>query len=169
MPARVAVATAARHRNCRRVHRSRNSSTTSSRTVAAAPTRHIIQRPYDNHIQTDASINRGNSGGPLFNLEGEVVGVNTLIISPTAGSIGLGFAVPSKTVAGVVDQLRQFGELRRGWLGVRLQEVRDEIGQSLNINPARGARVPRGDHTGPAQPAELAAAHVLVNCPDKDI
>ncbi|NVL67815.1 S1C family serine protease, partial [Escherichia coli] len=79
--------------------------------------------PYDNYIQTDASINRGNSGGPLFNLEGEVVGVNTLIISPTGGSIGLGFAVPSKTVSVVVDQLQKFGELRRGWLGVRIQQV----------------------------------------------
>src|SRR6266480_3295269 len=92
--------------------------------IVSARNRDINSGPYDNYIQTDASINRGNSGGPLFNLEGEVVGVNTLIISPTGGSIGLGFAVPSKTVAGVVDQLRQFGELRRGWLGVRIQQVK---------------------------------------------
>src|SRR5262245_64990384 len=81
--------------------------------IVSARNRDISQGPYDNYIQTDASINRGNSGGPLFNLEGEVVGVNTLIISPTGGSIGLGFAVPSKTVAVVVDQLQQFGELRQ--------------------------------------------------------
>ncbi|MCW5704473.1 MAG: trypsin-like peptidase domain-containing protein, partial [Bradyrhizobium sp.] len=95
--------------------------------IVSARNRDISQGPYDNYIQTDASINRGNSGGPLFNLEGEVVGVNTLIISPTGGSIGLGFAVPSKTAAVVVDQLQKFGELRRGWLGVRIQQVTDEI------------------------------------------
>ena len=119
--------------------------------IVSARNRDISQGPYDSYIQTDASINRGNSGGPLFNLEGEVVGVNTLIISPTGGSIGLGFAVPSKTVAGVVDQLRQFGELRRGWLGVRIQQVTDEIAESLNIKPARGALVAGVDDKGPGQ------------------
>ena len=93
--------------------------------IVSARNRDIASGPYDNYIQTDAAINRGNSGGPLFNLDGEVIGVNTLIISPSGGSIGIGFAVPSKTVAGVVDQLRQFGELRRGWLGVRIQTVTD--------------------------------------------
>jgi serine protease Do len=107
--------------------------------IVSARNRDINNGPYDSYIQTDAAINRGNSGGPLFNLDGEVVGVNTLIISPSGGSIGIGFAVPSKTVAGVVDQLRQFGELRRGWLGVRIQQVTDEIADSLNIKPARGA------------------------------
>src|SRR5262249_7303222 len=88
---------------------------------------HIKSGPYDNSIQTDAAINRGNSGGPLFNLEGEVVGVNTAIISPSGGSIGIGFAVPSKTALAVIDQLKNFGETRRGWLGVRIQQVTDEI------------------------------------------
>jgi len=88
--------------------------------IVSAKNRDIANGPYDNYIQTDAAINRGNSGGPLFNLDGEVIGVNTLIISPTGGSIGIGFAVPSKVVASVIDQLRKFGELRRGWLGVRL-------------------------------------------------
>jgi serine protease Do len=137
--------------------------------IVSAKNRDISQGPYDSYIQTDASINRGNSGGPLFNLEGEVVGVNTLIISPTGGSIGLGFAVPSKTVAGVVDQLRQFGELRRGWLGVRIQQVTDEIAESLNIKPARGALVAGVDDKGPAKPAGIEPGDVVVKFDGKDI
>jgi serine protease Do len=137
--------------------------------IVSARNRDISQGPYDSYIQTDASINRGNSGGPLFNLEGEVVGVNTLIISPTGGSIGLGFAVPSKTVAGVVDQLRQFGELRRGWLGVRIQQVTDEIAESLNIKPARGALVAGVDDKGPAKPAGIEPGDVVVKFDGKDV
>jgi serine protease Do len=137
--------------------------------IVSARNRDISQGPYDNYIQTDASINRGNSGGPLFNLDGEVVGVNTLIISPTGGSIGLGFAVPSKTVAGVVDQLRQFGELRRGWLGVRIQQVTDEIAESLNIKPARGALVAGVDDKGPAKPAGIEPGDVVVKFDGKEV
>jgi len=137
--------------------------------IVSARNRDISQGPYDNYIQTDASINRGNSGGPLFNLEGEVVGVNTLIISPTGGSIGLGFAVPSRTVAGVVDQLREFGELRRGWLGVRIQQVTDEIAESLNIKPARGALIAGVDDKGPAKPAGIEPGDVVVRFDGKDI
>src|SRR5215470_17510971 len=84
--------------------------------IVSARNRDINSGPYDNYIQTDAAINRGNSGGPLFNLEGEVVGINTAIISPSGGSIGIGFAVPSKTALAVIDQLKNFGETRRGWL-----------------------------------------------------
>ena len=137
--------------------------------IVSAKNRDISSGPYDSYIQTDASINRGNSGGPLFNLEGEVVGVNTLIISPTGGSIGLGFAVPSKIVAGVVDQLRQFGELRRGWLGVRIQQVTDEIAESLNIKPARGALIAGVDDKGPAKPAGIEPGDVVVKFDGKDI
>src|SRR5437667_3920801 len=137
--------------------------------IVSARNRDISQGPYDNYIQTDASINRGNSGGPLFNLEGEVVGVNTLIISPTGGSIGLGFAVPSKTVAGVVDQLRQFGELRRGWLGVRIQQVTDEIAESLNIKPARGALIAGVDDKGPAKPAGIEPGDVVGKFDGKEV
>jgi len=137
--------------------------------IVSARNRDISSGPYDNYIQTDAAINRGNSGGPLFNLDGEVVGVNTLIISPTGGSIGIGFAVPSKTVAGVVDQLRQFGELRRGWLGVRIQMVTDEIAESLNIKPARGALIAGVEDKGPAKPAGIEPGDVVVKFDGKDI
>src|ERR1700704_5866306 len=137
--------------------------------IVSARNRDINSGPYDSYIQTDAAINRGNSGGPLFNLDGEVIGVNTLIISPSGGSIGIGFAVPSKTVAGVVDQLRQFGELRRGWLGVRIQQVTDEIAESLNIKPARGALVAGVDDKGPAKPAGIEPGDVVVKFDGKDI
>ena len=137
--------------------------------IVSARNRDINSGPYDSYIQTDAAINRGNSGGPLFNLDGEVIGVNTLIISPSGGSIGIGFAVPSKTVAGVVDQLRQFGELRRGWLGVRIQQVTDEIAESLNIKPARGALVAGVDDKGPAKPAGIEPGDVVIKFDGKDI
>ena len=137
--------------------------------IVSARNRDISSGPYDNYIQTDAAINRGNSGGPLFNLEGEVIGVNTLIISPSGGSIGIGFAVPSKTVVGVVNQLRQFGELRRGWLGVRIQQVTDEIAESLNIKPARGALIAGVEDKGPAKPAGIEPGDVVVKYDGKDI
>ncbi|HET6838326.1 MAG TPA: PDZ domain-containing protein, partial [Bradyrhizobium sp.] len=137
--------------------------------IVSAKNRDISSGPYDSYIQTDAAINRGNSGGPLFNLDGEVIGVNTLIISPSGGSIGIGFAVPSKTVAGVVDQLRQFGELRRGWLGVRIQGVTDEIAESLNIKPARGALIAGVEDRGPAKPAGIEPGDVVVKFDGKDI
>ena len=137
--------------------------------IVSARNRDIANGTYENYIQTDAAINRGNSGGPLFNLDGEVIGVNTLIISPTGGSIGIGFAVPSKTVAGVVDQLRQFGELRRGWLGVRIQQVTDEIAESLNIKPSRGALIAGVDDKGPAKPAGIEPGDVVVTFDGHDI
>ena len=137
--------------------------------IVSARNRDINSGPYDSYIQTDAAINRGNSGGPLFNLDGEVIGVNTLIISPSGGSIGIGFAVPSKTVVGVVDSLRQFGELRRGWLGVRIQQVTDEIAESLSIKPARGALIAGVEDKGPAKPAGIEPGDVVVTFDGKDI
>ena len=98
-----------------------------------------------------------------------MIGVNTLIISPTGGSIGIGFAVPSKTVVGVVDSLRQFGELRRGWLGVRIQQVTDEIAESLSIKPARGALIAGVEDKGPAKPAGIEPGDVVVKFDGKDI
>jgi len=130
--------------------------------IVSARNRDIQSGPYDNYIQTDAAINRGNSGGPLFNLNGEVVGVNTAIISPSGGSIGIGFAVPSSTVVPVIDQLREFKEVRRGWLGVRIQQVNAEIAESLNVKPARGALVAGVDTKGPAKPAGIEPGDVIV-------
>ena len=137
--------------------------------IVSARNRDIQSGPYDNYIQTDAAINRGNSGGPLFNLNGEVIGVNTAIISPSGGSIGIGFAVPSKTVVAVIDQLRQFKEVRRGWLGVRIQQVTDEIADSLSIKPARGALIAGIDDKGPAKPAGIEAGDVVVKFDGKDV
>jgi serine protease Do len=137
--------------------------------IVSARDRDINSGPYDNYIQTDAAINRGNSGGPLFNLNGEVVGVNTAIISPSGGSIGIGFAVPSKTVVGVINQLREFGETRRGWLGVRIQPVTPDIADSLNIKPARGALIAGLDDKGPAKPAGIEAGDVIITFDGRDI
>ena len=137
--------------------------------IVSARNRDINSGPYDNYIQTDAAINRGNSGGPLFNLEGEVVGINTAIISPSGGSIGIGFAVPSKTALAVIDQLKNFGETRRGWLGVRIQQVTDEIAESLKISPPRGALVAGVDDKGPAKPAGIEPGDVIVKFDGKDI
>ncbi|HXD46516.1 MAG TPA: DegQ family serine endoprotease [Pseudolabrys sp.] len=136
--------------------------------IVSARNRDINSGPYDNYIQTDAAINRGNSGGPLFNLNGDVIGVNTAIISPSGGSIGIGFAVPSKTVVPVIDQLRQFKEVRRGWLGVRIQQVTDEIAETLSIKPAHGALVAGVDDKGPAKGA-LAPGDVIVKFDGKDV
>ena len=137
--------------------------------IVSARNRDINSGPYDNYIQTDAAINRGNSGGPLFNLEGDVIGVNTAIISPSGGSIGIGFAVPSKTVTAVIDQLRQFGETRRGWLGVRIQQVTDDIAESLGLKETRGALIAGVDDKGPAKPAGIEPGDVVIKFDGKDI
>jgi serine protease Do len=137
--------------------------------IISARNRDINSGPYDNYIQTDASINRGNSGGPLFNMQGEVIGINTAIYSPSGGSIGIGFAVPSRNAVAVIDQLRQFGEMRRGWLGVRIQQVTDDIAESLGLKPARGALVAGIDDRGPAKPAGIEPGDVIIRFDGKDI
>jgi serine protease Do len=137
--------------------------------IVSARNRDIQSGPYDNYIQTDAAINRGNSGGPLFNLDGEVIGVNTAIISPSGGSIGIGFAVPSKVAMGVIDQLRQFKEVRRGWLGVRIQQVTDDIAESLGLKQARGALIAGVDEKGPAKPAGIEAGDIVIRFDGRDI
>ncbi|ARJ70924.1 serine protease [Paracoccus contaminans] len=115
---------------------------------------------YDDFIQTDAAINRGNSGGPLFNMQGEVVGVNTAILSPNGGSIGIGFSMASNVVSKVVDQLREFGETRRGWLGVKIQDVTPDIANSLGLAAEKGAMV-TDVPAGPAADAGVQAGDVI--------
>ena len=137
--------------------------------IISARNRNIDSGPYDDFLQTDASINKGNSGGPLFNLQGEVIGINTAILSPSGGSIGIGFATPSATVQPVIAQLEQFHETRRGWLGVRIQPVDDTIAESLNLGTARGALIAGIDDKGPAKPAGLQAGDVIVKFDGKDI
>ncbi|MFC3615522.1 Do family serine endopeptidase [Lutimaribacter marinistellae] len=117
---------------------------------------------YDDYIQTDAAINRGNSGGPLFNMDGQVIGVNTAILSPTGGSIGIGFSMASNVVTKVVDQLREFGETRRGWLGVRIQDVTDDMAEAMGLPQAGGALISEVPD-GPAKEAGLLAGDVITS------
>ncbi|HVB88650.1 MAG TPA: Do family serine endopeptidase [Beijerinckiaceae bacterium] len=130
--------------------------------IVSARNRIIDNGPYDDFIQTDAAINKGNSGGPLFNMAGEVIGINTAILSPSGGSIGIGFATPAATVIPVIAQLRKYGEVRRGWLGVRIQNVDAAIAESLNLGKPRGALVAGVDADGPAKAAGLKAGDVIV-------
>lgn len=119
-----------------------------------------LQGTYDDFLQTDAAINKGNSGGPLFNMQGEVVGVNTAILSPTGGSIGIGFSMASNVVNKVVDQLQQFGETRRGWLGVRIQDVTPDVAEAIGLAVAKGALITDVPE-GPARDAGMLAGDVV--------
>lgn len=130
--------------------------------IISAKKRDINSGPYDEFIQTDAAINRGNSGGPLFDMDGNVIGVNTAIISPSGGSIGIGFAVPSNTATYVIEQLRQFGETRRGWLGVRIQTVTDSIADSLGMEKPIGALVAAVTEGSPAADAGIEVGDVVL-------
>ncbi|UWQ29875.1 Do family serine endopeptidase [Leisingera sp. M523] len=123
---------------------------------------------YDDYIQTDAAINRGNSGGPLFNMDGDVVGVNTAILSPNGGSIGIGFSMASNVVVKVVDQLKKFGETRRGWLGVKIQDVDADLAEAIGLDKARGALVTDVPE-GPAKEAGVLAGDVIVSFDGGDV
>jgi len=137
--------------------------------IISARNRDINSGPYDDFIQTDAAINRGNSGGPLFNMNGEVIGINTAIISPSGGSIGIGFSIPSQLASGVVDQLTKFGETRRGWLGVRIQPVTDEIAESLGMNKTSGALVAGVIKGGPVDNGTILPGDVITKFDGKDV
>ncbi|MCB1556468.1 MAG: DegQ family serine endoprotease [Alphaproteobacteria bacterium] len=131
--------------------------------IVSARQRNIHAGPYDDFIQTDASINRGNSGGPMFNLAGEVIGINTAIYSPSGGSVGIGFAIPSSLAEPVIRQLISFGHTRRGWMGVRIQAVTDEIADSLGLTESQGALIASVTKDGPADKAGLVAGDIILS------
>ncbi|MGB7431224.1 MAG: Do family serine endopeptidase [Ahrensia sp.] len=137
--------------------------------IVSAFGRDINSGPYDNFIQTDAAINRGNSGGPLFNMKGEVIGINTAIISPSGGSIGIGFSIPADLAVNVIAQLREFGETRRGWLGVRIQEVTDDIAESLGMDRTMGALIAGIIENGPVSDGSIQPGDVVVEFDGKEV
>ena len=137
--------------------------------VVSARNRNIESSLYDDFIQTDAAINRGNSGGPLFNLQGEVIGINTAIFSQTGGSIGIGFAIPANTVSPLIKQLRDSGEIQRGWIGVSIQPVDDQIAESLGLPTTRGALIAAVGDNGPAMKGGMLAGDVVVRFNGQDV
>ena len=137
--------------------------------IVSARGRNIEQGPYDNFIQTDAAINKGNSGGPLFNMDGEVIGINTAIISPSGGSIGIGFAVPSDSATVIVDQLRKHGEARRGWLGVKIRSISEDMVEALGLKEGTGALIESVTPGGPAAKAGMTDGDVVLKFDGRDI
>ncbi|MFN3627327.1 DegQ family serine endoprotease [Parvibaculum sp.] len=137
--------------------------------IVSARGREIGAGPYDDFIQIDASINRGNSGGPTFDVHGNVVGVNTAIYSPTGGSVGIGFAIPSSIAERVISQLKNDGKVTRGWLGVTIQQVDDELAASLGLDKARGALVAQVAKDSPAENSGIRAGDVIVNINGKEM
>lgn len=137
--------------------------------IISAKTRDINAGPYDSFIQTDAAINRGNSGGPLFNMDGEVIGINTAIFSPSGGSVGIGFAVPANLAKQVLKDLREYGRTRRGWLGVRIQSVTDEIAESFGLERDIGALVAEVQPDSPAEKAGLQPGDIIVTYNGREV
>jgi serine protease Do len=131
--------------------------------IVSARQRDINAGPYDDFIQTDASINRGNSGGPMFDMDGGVIGINTAIFSPSGGSVGIGFAIPSNLARQVIDQLRDYGHARRGWLGVRIQSVSPELAEGLRLPSPKGALVANVTTGGPAEAAGIRQGDVILS------
>lgn len=131
--------------------------------IVSAEGRDIGSGPYDNFIQIDAPVNRGNSGGPTFNLKGEVIGVNTAIYSPSGGSVGIAFDIPASTVAAIIPQLRAHGHVSRGWLGVQIQNVSKDIAESVGLDKASGALVTTAQSDSPAMRAGLKPGDVVVS------
>jgi serine protease Do len=137
--------------------------------IISARNRQLDAELYDDFIQTDAAINRGNSGGPLFDIEGRVVGLNSSLLSPTGGSVGVGFAIPSNTVKTIVAQLRQFGRVRRGWIGANVQDLSADLAEGLALKSARGALIGHVTGAGPAAVAGLQPGDVVVRIDGKDV
>jgi serine protease Do len=137
--------------------------------IVSARQRDINAGPYDDFLQTDAAINRGNSGGPMFDVDGKVIGINTAIFSPSGGSIGIGFALPSSLAKGVIDQLRQYGHPRRGWLGVRIQSVTPELAEGLKMAKPMGALIAAVTEGGPADKAGIRQGDVVIKFNSQDI
>ncbi len=137
--------------------------------ILSAISRDIGGGPYVKFLQTDASINRGNSGGPLFNLSGEVIGINTAIVSQTGGSIGLGFAIPSNSAKKIVQQLKDFGKTKRGWLGIQIQPVTKDFAESLGLPDQKGAFVSNVNPKGPSKDAGLEPGDVILKFNNTDI
>ena len=137
--------------------------------IISAISRDIGNGPYVKFLQTDASINRGNSGGPLFNIDGEVIGINSAIISQTGGSIGLGFAIPSSSAKKIVQQLKDFGRTKRGWLGVQIQPVSKDFAESLGLESEKGAFVSNVNPKGPSQKAGIEAGDIILKFNDIEI
>jgi serine protease Do len=137
--------------------------------ILSARAREINAGPYDDFLQTDASINRGNSGGPMFNMAGEVIGINTAIYSPSGGSIGIGFAIPANLARPIIEQLRATGKVERGWLGVRIQPVTPAIAENLGLDRAKGALVTDVDSDGPAAAAGIKPGDVVVGFDGKPV
>jgi serine protease Do len=137
--------------------------------IVSARSRDIRAGPYDDFLQVDAPINRGNSGGPSFNLNGEVIGINTAIFSPSGGNVGIGFAIPSNLAVPVIDSLKADGRVKRGWLGVRIQTVTDEIAESLGLDDAEGALVASVTPDGPAEVAQIQPGDVILEFDRKPI
>jgi serine protease Do len=137
--------------------------------IISATARDIHSGPYDDFLQTDASINRGNSGGPMFNLAGDVIGINTAIFSPSGGSIGIGFAIPSALARPIIEQLRTTGKVERGWIGARIQPVTDEIAEAIGLDKGRGAMIAVIDQASPAAQAKLQPGDVIISYDGKPI
>ena len=137
--------------------------------ILSARAREINAGPYDDFLQTDAAINRGNSGGPLFNMAGEVIGINTAIYSPSGGSIGIGFAISSNLARPIIEQLKAHGKVERGWLGVRIQPMSVEIAESLGLEKPMGALIADIDADGPAAATEMRAGDVILKFDGKQV
>lgn len=137
--------------------------------IISARARDINSGPFDDYIQTDAAINRGNSGGPMFNMKGEVIGINTAIFSPSGGSIGIGFAVPTSLAEPVIKQLKATGHINRGWLGVKIQHVSDDIADSLGLPKAEGALVMEVTKDSPADKAGIQVGDVILHFDGKEV